>query len=88
MAGDFYGGGVHGTHDDVSHERYPADWEKHGKAAGPIRNQQMLTEGKPDIVVAFSDNLSNSKGTADMCRRAHKAGLPVYVIGRYQEKGN
>lgn len=68
-------------------EKYPADWEKYGKVAGPIRNQQMLDEGKPDVVYAFTDDLSNSRGTADMCRRANKAGVPVYVIGRYG-KGN
>src|SRR5258705_1180620 len=32
---------------------YRADWEKLGRPAGPIRNQQMLDEGKPDLVVAF-----------------------------------
>src|SRR5690606_35518576 len=32
---------------------FPADWEKYGKAAGAIRNQQMLIEGKPDLVIAF-----------------------------------
>ena len=32
---------------------FPADWRKFGKAAGPIRNQKMLDEGKPDLVVAF-----------------------------------
>ena len=29
------------------------DWATHGRAAGPIRNQAMLQEGKPDVVVAF-----------------------------------
>ena len=61
---------------------FPADWKKYGRAAGPIRNQQMLDEGKPDVVFAFTDDLATSKGTADMVRRARKAGLPVYVIGR------
>src|SRR5882757_8174181 len=32
---------------------YPALWELHGKRAGPIRNGQMLREGKPDLVIAF-----------------------------------
>src|SRR4051812_7345271 len=32
---------------------FPAEWNKHGKAAGPIRNQEMLDEGKPDLVIAF-----------------------------------
>jgi hypothetical protein len=55
---------------------FPADWKLHGKAAGPIRNQQMLVEGKPDVVVAFP----GGTGTADMVRRARAAGLTVSVI--------
>lgn len=57
--------------------KFPADWQKHGRAAGPIRNQQMLDEGKPDLVVAFKGGV----GTADMVRRARKAG--VHVLERY-----
>ena len=37
---------------------YPADWSRHGKSAGPIRNQQTLDEGKPDLVVAFPGRYS------------------------------
>lgn len=62
---------------------YPADWDTHGKKAGPIRNQQMLDEGKPDVVFAFVTRpLAESRGTADMVRRAKKAGVPVYVTER------
>lgn len=61
-------------------EGYPADWDKYHKAAGPIRNQQMLDEGKPDLVIAFHDDLAKSKGTKDMVTRAKKAGVPVWVI--------
>lgn len=60
------------------HARYPADWTMHGRAAGPIRNQRMLDEGKPDLVVAFP----GGRGTADMVRRAEKAGVPVVRIER------
>lgn len=52
---------------------YPADWKKHGKAAGPIRNQHMLDDSKPDLVVAFP----GGNGTADMVRRATAAGVKV-----------
>lgn len=65
---------------DVTTRAFPADWNQYGKAAGPIRNQQMLDEGKPDLVLAFHDDLAASKGTADMVRRAKKAGVPVYVF--------
>lgn len=61
--------------------RHPAEWDRHGKAAGPIRNQEMLDE-HPDIklVLAFHDNINESKGTADMVRRARAQGIPVNVV--------
>lgn len=52
----------------------PADWKKHGRAAGQIRNRMMLEE-KPDLVVAFP----GGKGTADMVAVAKKAGLTVIM---------
>lgn len=61
---------------------FPALWDKYGKAAGPIRNQQMLDDAKPELVLAFHDNLALSKGTADMVDRAKKAGIPVYLVSR------
>lgn len=57
-------------------EPYAADWKRHGKAAGPIRNQRMIDEGKPDMVLAFP----GGRGTADMVRRAENAGIPVRKI--------
>jgi hypothetical protein len=58
-------------------EAYPAEWETYGRAAGPIRNQQMLDNGAPDLVVYFAVNLETSVGTRDMVRRAEKARVPV-----------
>jgi len=58
---------------------FPADWKKHGRAAGPIRNREMLDQ-KPDLVVAFHSNLAASKGTADTVREAKKRGIPVEVV--------
>jgi hypothetical protein len=60
----------------VPYDNYPADWDKHGKSAGPIRNQRMIDQGKPDLVVAFP----GGRGTADMVRRAQAAGVPVKKI--------
>lgn len=60
-------------------ERFDAKWEEYGKAAGPIRNKQMLEEGKPDLVLAFHEAIHTSKGTHDMIRQAVKAGLPVML---------
>lgn len=66
------------AYDDVHHptvavDRYRADWRTHGRSAGPIRNQRMIDEGKPDLVVAFA----GGRGTADMIRRAEAAGIRV-----------
>jgi hypothetical protein len=62
----------------IPFEGYPADWNTHGKAAGPIRNSQMLKEGKPDLVVAFL--APDSRGTKNMIEQASKAGVPVQVV--------
>ena len=61
----------------VDFTTFKAEWDKHGKGAGHIHNQQMIDEGKPDIVLAFPGN----RGTADMIKRSKKAGLPVTVVG-------
>jgi len=56
---------------------YPADWDTHGKAAGPIRNQSMLDQNPGiELVIAFP----GGKGTADMVARARKKGIPVVEI--------
>lgn len=52
---------------------FPADWGKDKKAAGPIRNQRMVTEGRPHCVIAFP----GTTGTDDMKRRARRAGILV-----------
>lgn len=51
---------------------YYANWQVHGRAAGPIRNAEMLAE-MPDVVVAFP----GGKGTADMVRQARAKGVRV-----------
>lgn len=55
---------------------FEADWENQGSFAGPARNKRMLDEGKPDIVIAFP----GGRGTADMVRKARKAGVEVIEI--------
>ncbi|MDE1838136.1 MAG: DUF2493 domain-containing protein [Euryarchaeota archaeon] len=65
---------------------FPADWEKHGRAAGPLRNQRMLDEGRPDQVLAFTDDLNSSRGTAVMVACARRAGVPVHLISHTKER--
>lgn len=60
-------------------ERFPADWARHGRAAGPLRNQLMIDQ-KPDLVIAFFLEGAASRGTADCVRRARAAGIPVDAI--------
>lgn len=66
--------------DGVEHKHFPANWNQYGNAAGPIRNREMLKVGKPDVVLAFHDDLKHSKGTKDMVKIAKEAGVPVYVV--------
>jgi len=54
----------------------PADWEAHGNAAGPIRNEEMLMHHKPKCVIAFP----GGAGTADMVKRAKKRNGEIDVI--------
>jgi len=58
-------------------ERYPAEWSKHGKNAGPKRNQEMVNSGA-DICLAFPTN--KSIGTWDCTRRAEKAGILTKIF--------
>ena len=61
----------------VRNMQYDADWDSYGKMAGHLRNQIMLDDGKPDVVIAFP----GGRGTADMVRKARKAGVEVVEIG-------
>ncbi len=59
---------------------FPANWDKFGKAAGVLRNQEMLKQGRPDCVYAFYMNeadYNNSRGTRDMVKRSISAGVRV-----------
>jgi len=58
---------------------YEAEWEMFGRGAGPRRNEEMLMDGKPNIVVAFHDNIEQSKGTKDVVMRAIKKGIDVQL---------
>jgi len=60
---------------NVPIKRFPADWGKNGKAAGPIRNKQMADYA--EALIALWDG--NSKGTANMIMQARNAGLKVFV---------
>ena len=56
-------------------EKYPADWKKYGKRAGPIRNEQMAKIC--DYVICFWDN--KSSGTKSMIEFARKHKKPIRI---------
>ena len=51
------------------------DWEQYGKAAGHIRNTDIISAA--DVVVAYWDGIS--KGTKDSLRKAQAAGKPFFI---------
>jgi transcriptional regulator with XRE-family HTH domain len=62
---------------------YPAEWDRLGKRAGFVRNQEMIDDHNPEIpssrvvaVVAFP----GGNGTAHMVRIARAAGVPVWEL--------
>lgn len=57
----------------VSSVCVPADWERFGRGAGPMRNTAMLVDWTPDLVVAFP----GGAGTADMVGKAERGGIRV-----------
>ena len=56
-------------------ERFPPDWDTHGKAAGPIRNQQMADAATHCIVFT-----SGGPGSKSMIEIAIKAQLPTKIV--------
>ena len=57
---------------------FPADWNKHGRAAGPIRNRLMLVHSSPVMVCAFHDDFQSSKGTKDCVLAALERDIPIW----------
>jgi hypothetical protein len=62
-------------------EVHRADWKKYGRAAGPIRNKQMVKLGA-DLCLAFPDHPKGegSRGTWNCIGLAQQAGIPVLVV--------
>lgn len=58
---------------NVQCTEYKADWKKHGKIAGPIRNKLMLDQSMPDVIIAFP----GGRGTENMIQYARMKNVPV-----------
>ena len=57
-------------------ERHPADWQKHGRRAGPLRNREMARAADAAVIVWDGE----SAGTRSMIQEARVAGLIVFGI--------
>lgn len=63
-------------------ETHPADWDRYGPAAGPLRNQEMVAAGG-DVCVAFAaKRIEDSRGTHGCAKLARAASILVYVVER------
>jgi hypothetical protein len=60
---------------NISIKRFPADWDTHGRAAGPIRNAEMAAYA--EALIAIWDG--RSRGTKNMIDEARKRRLPIFV---------
>lgn len=58
---------------------FPADWDKYGKRAGYIRNEEMADNA--DALIAFWDG--QSRGTRNMIEIAKRKGRLVRIV-RYE----
>lgn len=64
-------------------EPHPADWNRHGRAAGPLRNSEMVDLGAA-ICLGFPE--PDSRGTLDCMRKARNAGIKVKNLGAHFEE--
>lgn len=56
---------------------HPADWDRLGKKAGPVRNSEMVSI-PPDVVLAFHPKLEGGGGTFDCACKALNARIPLF----------
>lgn len=62
-------------------QRFPADWRKHGRRAGPLRNAEMAA-ARPDEAICFHEDIDNSRGSNGMRDLLIRAGIHVMVFDR------
>ncbi len=57
-------------------EKYLPNWERYGRAAGPIRNREMVKNC--DIILCFRDG--KSRGTNSLIRLAKQLKRPIHIM--------
>lgn len=61
--------------------KFPADWDKYKRSAGPIRNRQMIVEGRPTWACGFVDKpIESSRGSLNMRNQLLRASIPVEIF--------
>lgn len=66
---------------DILSKVFPAEWDKYGLSAGPIRNEQMAKyAAKADNGMLIAFPVGESRGTRNMIKLAKQYGLEVHVI--------
>ena len=68
--------GRYARENDIPCRDFPAEWQRYGRSAGYRRNQRMLDERKPDLVVAFP----GGRGTENMVKISRQQGFDVNII--------
>lgn len=63
------------SHMDLTVKRFPADWKKHGKAAGPIRNREMAKYADALLVIH-----NGSNGSVNMKLEMMKQDKKVFEV--------
>lgn len=67
---------TYGEDSEFKYKEFPADWDKHGKAAGPIRNREMANYA--DALLLIWDG--ESRGSKNMRNEMLKLNKPVYEV--------
>jgi hypothetical protein len=79
LCGEARGADTHGKHwaqaRGIDVKSFPAEWGLYGKAAGPIRNSEMVKEA--DALIAVWNG--TSRGTRDVIQKAQRKGIPVVI---------
>ena len=61
---------------DIPVKKFPADWNKHGKSAGPRRNQEMADYA--DVLILLWNG--ESRGSFDMLTKAFYGKLKIHIV--------